>query len=354
METRNERITPCVATHPGTILKEELKERGIKQVAFAKAIGIQPSHLSEILNGKRSITKEIASKLEEALGIPALSWLNMQTNYEYDKAVIQQRSIEEQKAANEIGEFENACSTKTLMERLGIEGGFIHERLARMKALIGCDNVATLQLQASGAFRKSEKLQGDPRMIMTWVLLAKAAKEPQQLGTTYSHDNDNEMINELVGILHQNHDTINRVRQTLNRYGVQFRIVEKVDHAPIDGYSFLEDGIPTIVLTLRYDRIDNFAFTLMHEVGHVVEETTGNLAHLATREDEANDFAANKLVKKSLWDKAPMERMNVYRIQKSYTQWAKDNNLNPWIVLGRVSHELDTWKFKNNDERKIR
>lgn len=354
METRNERITPCIATHPGTILKEELQERGIKQVAFAKTIGIQPSHLSEIIRGKRSVNNEIAAKLEEALGISAISWLNLQTNYEYDTRVIQQRSIEEQQAANEISEFDNACSTKTLMERLGIEGGFLHQRLASLKALIGCDNAATLQLQMSGAFRKSEKIDGDPKMIMTWVLLAKAARDEQILDTTYSHDNDDAMAQELVDILHQNHDTINRVRHTLNHYGVQFRIVDKVEHAPIDGYSFLENGIPTIVLTKRYDRIDNFAFTLMHEVGHVVDETTDDLAHLATREDLANDYAANKLIKKSLWDKAPAERMNVFRIQKAYTRWALENNLNPWIVLGRVSYELDTWKFKSNDDRKIK
>lgn len=354
METRNERRVPCVATHPGTILKEELSERGTKQVAFARTLGIQASHLSEILKGKRNITNEIASKLEEALGISAITWLNLQTNYDYDKSVIQQRSIAEQEARNEFNEFENACSTKTLLDRLGIEGGFIHEQLASLKSIIGCDNAATLQLQMSGAFRKSEKVNGDPKMIMTWVLLAKASREEQTLAAPYSHDNDDAMIQELVEILHENRDTINRVRQTLNKYGVQFRIVEKVEKAPIDGYSFLEDGVPTIVLTKRYDRIDNFAFTLMHEVGHVVEETTDNLAHLATNEDNANDFAAGKLIKKSLWDKAPAERMNVVRIQKAYTKWAIENNLNPWIVIGRVSYELDTWKFRSNDDRKIR
>lgn len=354
METRNERRVPFYATHPGRILKEELAERGIKQKDLAEAMGVQVSHLSEVITGKRSMTSALAAKLEEALGIDAAMWMRLQHQYEHDSIVIQQRSIEEQKAANEISEFENACSTKILLDRLGIEGGFLHEQLAKLKSIIGCDNAATLQLQMSGAFRKSEKLNGDPKMIMTWVLLAKAAREGQMLGTAYSHDNDEAMIQELVGILHENQDTLNRVRHTLNKYGVQFRIVEKVEKAPIDGYSFLEDGVPTIVLTKRYDRIDNFAFTLMHEVGHVVEETTDDLAHLATNEDNANDFAAGKLIKKSLWDKAPMERMNVFRIQRAYTKWAEENDLNPWIVLGRVSYELDTWKFKSNDDRKIK
>lgn len=353
METKNEMV-PFYATHPGKVLKEELVERGIKQNQLAKSMGVQVSHLSEVITGKRSMTSALAAKLEEALGIDAVTWMNLQHKYDHDTIIIQQRGIEEQEALNELGEFENICSTKTLMNRLGINGGFVKEKLANLKELIGCDNVATLQLQASGAFRKSEKIVGDPKMIMTWVLLAKAARGRQNLATNYSHENDEDMINELVTILHENNNTIDKVHETLNRYGIQFRIVEKVEHAPIDGYSFLEDGIPTIVLTKRYDRIDNFAFTLMHEVGHVVEETTDDLAHLATCEDNANDFAAGKLIKKSLWDKAPAERMNVFRIQKAYTKWAVENHLNPWIVLGRVSYELDTWKFKNNEERKIR
>ena len=50
------RITGFRAVHPGETLAEELKERGIKQKELAKAIGIQPSHLNELIKGKRSFT----------------------------------------------------------------------------------------------------------------------------------------------------------------------------------------------------------------------------------------------------------------------------------------------------------
>lgn len=52
-------------------MKSELEERGLKQKAFAAQIGMQPSHLNELLKGKRNITPAIAQKLEEALGIKA-------------------------------------------------------------------------------------------------------------------------------------------------------------------------------------------------------------------------------------------------------------------------------------------
>ena len=70
----NERT--CFAVHPGEILQAELKERKIKQKDFARSIGMQPSHLSALIHGVRSVTPAIAAKLEKGLGIPASLWNN--------------------------------------------------------------------------------------------------------------------------------------------------------------------------------------------------------------------------------------------------------------------------------------
>ena len=45
-----------MAVHPGMMIKPELDERGISQKEFAKMLGTQSSHLSEVLNGKRALT----------------------------------------------------------------------------------------------------------------------------------------------------------------------------------------------------------------------------------------------------------------------------------------------------------
>ena len=70
--------------HPGTILQEEIKSRGITQKEFAQVIGLQPSHLSALLHGARNISPQLAARLEKALQIPAHVWLNLQTNYNLD------------------------------------------------------------------------------------------------------------------------------------------------------------------------------------------------------------------------------------------------------------------------------
>ena len=81
-------------THVGELIHEELTERGIKQKDFAVAIGINPSHLNEIIKGKRDINSQIAFKLEKELGISAKLWLDTQTNYNYDLELLKQKDIE--------------------------------------------------------------------------------------------------------------------------------------------------------------------------------------------------------------------------------------------------------------------
>lgn len=84
-------FTPFVATHPGEMIKDELKERGMTQKQLADETGIKTSVLSETINGKRSVSLNVAVALEKALDIPADVWMNMQTQYDLDKANIAKR-----------------------------------------------------------------------------------------------------------------------------------------------------------------------------------------------------------------------------------------------------------------------
>jgi len=86
METKNEAPAPFMAEHPGMMIKPELEERGISQKEFAKMVGVQASHLSEVLNGKRTLTTDLAIKIESAIGLPAKVLLSAQTQYELESA----------------------------------------------------------------------------------------------------------------------------------------------------------------------------------------------------------------------------------------------------------------------------
>ena len=84
-------IIPFKATHPGEMIKDEIKERGMTQKQLAAEMNVKPSVLSETVNGKRAVSVNMALALEKALGIPADIWMNMQAQYELDIANIAER-----------------------------------------------------------------------------------------------------------------------------------------------------------------------------------------------------------------------------------------------------------------------
>lgn len=87
----NNNSTPFVATHPGELIRDELKERDMTQKQLSEQTGIKTSVLSETINGKRSVSLNVAVALEKALGIPAEMWMNMQNQYDLDKVKIDKR-----------------------------------------------------------------------------------------------------------------------------------------------------------------------------------------------------------------------------------------------------------------------
>ena len=84
-------LTPFAATHPGELIKDELKERHMTQKQLEELTGIQQSVISETINGKRSLSLTFAMALEKVMGIPATFWMNMQTKYDIDVANIAKR-----------------------------------------------------------------------------------------------------------------------------------------------------------------------------------------------------------------------------------------------------------------------
>lgn len=79
-------LTPSEPVHPGEILKDEIEYRGLSQRKLASQMGISPSLLNEILNGKRAVSTEYALLFEAALDIDAEPLVKMQANYDMQKA----------------------------------------------------------------------------------------------------------------------------------------------------------------------------------------------------------------------------------------------------------------------------
>lgn len=71
--------------HPGEILNEEfLKPMSLSQNALARALGVPPRRINEIVLGKRRVTADTALRLARFFGMSAEFWLGLQMDYELD------------------------------------------------------------------------------------------------------------------------------------------------------------------------------------------------------------------------------------------------------------------------------
>jgi addiction module HigA family antidote len=68
---------------PGDILKEEfLAEYNLSQGALARAVGVSPNRITEIINNRRRITADTALRLSLYFGNSPEFWMNLQANYD--------------------------------------------------------------------------------------------------------------------------------------------------------------------------------------------------------------------------------------------------------------------------------
>ena len=88
---------PFEATHVGEVIKDELAARNMKQSELSELTGIQRPILNDIIKGKRSLTPEMALLLESALDIPASFFMNIQMQYQLDRARLSERVIQRTK-----------------------------------------------------------------------------------------------------------------------------------------------------------------------------------------------------------------------------------------------------------------
>ncbi|HXY74941.1 MAG TPA: HigA family addiction module antitoxin [Dehalococcoidales bacterium] len=86
-------IYPDIAVPPGEYLAEEIEARGLTQKELARRMQRPLNTINEIINGKKSITAETALQLEEVMPeINARFWLNLESDYQLAKALLNRRS----------------------------------------------------------------------------------------------------------------------------------------------------------------------------------------------------------------------------------------------------------------------
>lgn len=358
MPVRSNTLKADEVEHPGVILGKVLKERGITQKDLSDAIGKSTPVVNDIIKRRRSISPEIAYMLEAVIDdIPAVEWLSYQS--QYDLAIIRKDEAiaKKRKSLEEWNQLKAVFNASYLKKKLGLTGT-PEENVEKIYQFFGVTSIEALQAKATDKvayFKQSTNLQVDPVNVMTWILMVrKRSSDIPDLKTAFDPKKVGELIQKLNGVFYKNENTITKINRLLNKYGIKFVIEENLDKTPVDGYSFWDGDSPTIAVSLRYKRLDNFAFAVMHELGHIVKHIKKSgrpdfidiIRHDVEdpKEVEANDFAY-----KALRADAPLDDLFVEWGRSPFTaKWsiiktAETYRISPCVITGLFQHHCGTY-----------
>lgn len=141
----------------------------------------------------------------------------------------------------------------------------------------------------------------------------------------------------------------------LNACGVKFFVLPHLEKTYIDGAAFLLDGTPVIVYTARYKRIDDFWFTVAHQIAHVLKHLSSKtpiiLDNLQGETTNKQEIEANTLVSKQLKHQEILEYLEPFL---SYLTVAKIKecstalNIHSAIIIGALAlHEKISFRNQN-------
>ena len=363
MATKNN-ILPFKATHPGVLIKDELDARpNLNQKDLAKEIGVKASFLNEIIKGKRPVTADIAILLENILEIPADYWMKFQSQFEIDKARIKEKNIARLEKI-EIWKVIKEYVPIKYFKRLGYINDNLDTDIPIIKEIYNVKNVddllSTYAKSSFAFYRKSDKLQIDNKNMFAWSSLALHEAKIKTVNI-FNFENIDQLCKKLNIIFYENKNTIEKVKSTLKQYGIKLVLIPNLEKTPVDGFSYWSEHNPAIALTLRHSRIDNFAFTLMHEIAHIELHLKNNkekrFLDLTTKnktdkfESEADLFAQEKLISNDCWK----EILNNYHSlnDEKILAIGEKYKINPAILLGRICYEMNYYALKTTIDKRL-
>lgn len=300
------------------------------------------SKVSEVLSGKRSLTLLMIRALHSGLGIPA--------------SVL----IQEQEQDEELDIDWDRFPIKQM-----IAWGWItapsHSGSLRSEDILrpffeksGALNLQAILCRLSTHIRSARPM--DDYALAAWSaqVLAKASATPSVAQYTpgiltldFFRGLAQLSVSDKGPLLARNH---------LREYGIQLVVEHHLPRTYLDGALLIfRKPCPVIGLTLRYDRIDNFWFTLMHELAHLALhlDRESNFfyddldieAEDDPREREANQLAREALIPYDSWRKSPASHL---RSPQAAEHLAKQLNIHPAIVAGRMQHEFKAYQLLSN------
>jgi HTH-type transcriptional regulator/antitoxin HigA len=334
------RTVKIPAATPAEAIRFRMEQSGLTQQDLVPFIGSK-GRVSEVLSGKRELTLAMVRKLHEGLGIPL-------------KSLVGDASAELPPRIDTKGyPVKEMFIRGFFAAAFGTDWSKVKERAEEMlqKFFNG------RQDEPIGAFNRqttSKKSKVDVHAVHAWrcrVLDRAAALElPEYDANALSAD----FIKDLTKLSRFPTGPV-LAQQALHEIGIAVIIEPHLTGTHLDGAAIWHPGgFPVIALTLRHDRLDNFWFTLFHEIAHVVThlgpdfgengflDSDIDSASTKNVEREADRFALNSFVSEKEWD-----QLSGLHYAEEIQAAAKKLSIHPAVIAGRLRQEA-------NDYRKYR
>jgi HTH-type transcriptional regulator/antitoxin HigA len=353
---------PVEVFAPGEFIREELESRGWTQDDLAEILGRPLRTVNEIITGKRGITPETANGLGEAFGTSAQLWMNLESAYRLSLA----------SSGHEIVARKSALYAQAPI-RIMIKRGWIESSNnidvleKRVWDFLTLADIGQKSQLLAHTARKSTSYQELTPLQKAWLCRAYHLANAVS-ANNYTKAHLANVFGQLKAFL-PNPEDIRRIPKLLADAGVKFIIIEPLPQSKIDGVSFWPNGSPVLVLSLRYDRIDWFWHTLVHELVHIKNEDGKNNDKFAidtelvgedrkpndnrpTYEIETDKLTINYLVPQSELDNFVARTQPLY-FKDKIIGFANRIHAHPGIVIGQLQYRKEI-SYAHNREMLIK
>jgi HTH-type transcriptional regulator/antitoxin HigA len=198
----------------------------------------------------------------------------------------------------------------------------------------------------------------DKHALSAWATRLLQKAKQTKLPSKYQHGSiDLAFMQELVKLSVKDNGPI-LAQEYLKKNGIILILEPHFSKTYLDGATILiNKDNPIIGLTLRHDRLDNFWFTLMHEVAHIVLHYGQDISlfydefedikglDIGSKEKEADNLASEALVPSSKWEISPAKLIPSSIAAGSL---AKELGVHIAIVAGKIRYEGGKWVYLNN------
>lgn len=325
---------------PGEYIQDAMDERGWTQEDLADVMGVTRQHINRLLGGVTGVTPETAIALGKAFNTSAELWMNLQTSYELSLAKAEDREIEQRSwlySRFPVREMQKRNWISKTKDAASIEAD-----------LCKFFNIADIKdtPQVPVAARKGTTYSGDSLAHVAWYFKVRSLSEHVS-ASAYQESNIDSIALDLRRLAGYSQE-LRRVPRLLADAGIKLVLVEHLSKTRLDGVATWVDGQPVIGLSLRYDRLDNFWFNLMHEIMHIKHkhETTVDIDVTSATNDEIElpemEQVANREAAEILIPNASLEsfalRYGPHFSHRNVSQFAGSQGVHPGIVVGQLQH----------------